>query len=158
MSTFTQISYDGYGIALDKVYRDSEDAEDVAAWAQANKKVFFNTTNDANTLLATNDANTLLATNDANTLLATGSCIASNLKAKSMSRTMSIYSSHSTEYPCCSIAGRAFTVNFEGTNTTITLMYKKMPGITVEALGPSQYNNLIAKNCNANINIADNYM
>ena len=140
LSTFTKMSYDGYGTAIDKMYRDSKDAEDVAAWAQANKKVFFNTTNDANTLLAT------------------GSCIASNLKAKSMSRTMSIYSSHSDEYPCCSIAGRAFTVNFEGTNTTITLMYKKMPGITVEDLGPSQYNNLVAKNCNANINIADNYM
>ena len=140
LSTFTQMSYDGYGIALDKMYRDSEDAEDVAAWAQANKKVFFNTTNDANTLLAT------------------GPCIASNLKTKSMSRTMSIYSSHSAEYPCCSIAGRAFTVNFEGTNTTITLMYKKMPGITVENLGPSQYNNMVAKNCNANINVADNYM
>ena len=140
LSTFAQMSYDGYGIALDKMYRDSEDAEDVADWAQANKKVFFNTTNDANTLLAT------------------GSCIASNLKAKSMSRTMSIYSSHSDEYPCCSIAGRAFTVNFEGTNTTITLMYKKMPSITVENLGPSQYNNMVAKNCNANINVADNYM
>ena len=140
LSTFARMSYDGYGIALDKMYRDSEDAEDVADWAQANKKVFFNTTNDANTLLAT------------------GSCIASDLKAKSMSRTMSIYSSHSAEYPCCSIAGRAFTVNFEGTNTTITLMYKKMPGITVENLGPSQYNNMVAKNCNANINVADNYM
>ena len=140
LSTFTKMSYDGYGIVLDKMYRDSKDAEDVAAWAQANKKVFFNTTNDANTLLAT------------------GSCIASNLKDQSMSRTMSIYSSHSDEYPCCSIAGRAFTVNFEGTNTTITLMYKKMPGITVENLGPSQYNNMVAKNCNANINVADNYM
>ena len=140
LSTFAKMSYDGYGIALDKTYRDSKDAEDVAAWAQANKKVFFNTTNDANTLLDT------------------GSCIASVLKAKSMSRTMSIYSSHSAEYPCCSIAGRAFTVNFEGTNTTITLMYKKMPSITVENLGPSQYNNMVAKNCNANINVADNYM
>lgn len=140
LASFVQMSYDGYGIALDKVYRDSTDAKDVADWAQANKKVFFNTTNDANTLLAT------------------GSCIASDLKAKSLSRTMSIYSSQEDEYPCCSIAGRAFTVNFEGTNTTITLMYKKMPGITVENLGPSQYNNMVAKNCNANINIADNYM
>lgn len=140
LSTFAKMSYDGYGIAINKMYRDSKDAEDVAAWAQANKKVFFNTTNDASTLLAT------------------GSCIASNLKAQSMSRTMSIYSSHSDEYPCCSIAGRAFTVNFEGTNTTITLMYKKMPGITVEDLGPSQYNNMVAKNCNANINVADNYL
>jgi len=140
LSTFVKMSYDGYGIVLDKTYRDSANAVSVAEWAQANKKVYFNTTNDGNTLLAT------------------GSCIANDLKAKSLSRTMSVYSSHVDEYPCCSIAGRAFTVNFEGTNTTITLMYKKMPSITVEDLGPSQYNNMVAKNCNANINVADNYM
>ena len=140
LNTFIRMSYDGYGISLDKLYRDSDNAVKVADWAQANKKVFFNTTNNDNTLLATGD------------------CIASQLKTKSLSRTMTVYSSHADEYPCASIAGRAFTVNFEGTNTTITLMYKRMPGITVEDLGPSQYNNMIDKNCNANINVADNYM
>lgn len=140
LAAFAQVSYDGYGFCLDKIYRDTEDAEAVAGWVQANKKVFFNTTNNANTLLTT------------------GNCIASTLKEKALSRTMTLYSSQTNEYPCASIAGRAFTVNFEGTNTTITLMYKQMPGITVEDLGPSQYNNMIAKNCNAFVNTAGNYM
>lgn len=140
LSTFVQMSYDGYGFSLDKVYRDTSDVEAVAVWTEANKKVFFNTTNDANTLLATGD------------------CIASRLKAKALSRTLSVFSSSEDEYPCASVAGRAFTVNFSGTNTTITLMYKQLPTITVEDLGPSQHANMIAKNCNAFVNTADNYM
>lgn len=140
LSEFVQMSYDGYGFGIDKTYRDTSDAEAVAVWAEANKKVFFNTTNDANTLLTT------------------GTCIASTLKTKALTRTMTLYSSRTNEYPCASVAGRAFTVNFEGTNTTITLMYKKMPGISVEDLGPSQYKNMIAKNCNAFVNTAGNYM
>ena len=140
LNAFVEMSYDGYGYCVDKVYRDTTVIEDIAAWAQANTKVFFNTTNDAVTLETT------------------GECIASTLKEQSLSRTMTLYSSHAAEYPCASVAGRAFTVNFEGTNTTITLMYKKMPGISVEDLGPSQYKNMIAKNCNAFVNTAGNYM
>lgn len=140
LNAFIEMSYDGYGFCVDKVYRDTTDAEAVADWAQANQKVFFNTTHNANTLLTT------------------GTCIASTLKTKALTRTMTLYSSQTDEYPCASIAGRAFTVNFEGTNTTITMMYKQMPGITVEDLGPSQYKNMIAKNCNAFINTAGNYM
>lgn len=140
LNAFIGMSYDGYGFCVDKVYRDTTDAETVADWAQANQKVFFNTTNNANTLLTA------------------GTCIASTLKTKALTRTMTLYSSRTNEYPCASVAGRAFTVNFEGTNTTITLMYKKMPGISVEDLGPSQYKNMIAKNCNAFVNTAGNYM
>lgn len=140
MVEFAKKSYDGYGFALDKVYRDTADAEAVASWAQANTKVFFNTTNDVNTLT---DA---------------GTCIAKTLKEKSLSRTMTLYSSSKDEYPCCSIAGRAFTVNFEGVNTTLTLMYKQMPGITTEDLGPSQYKSMVGKNCNAYVNVAGNYL
>jgi hypothetical protein len=44
--------------------------------------------------------------------------------------------------------GRAFTVNFTGSNTTITLKFKQLPGITYETIGTSQANALEAKNCN----------
>ncbi|ELJ9363915.1 DUF3383 family protein, partial [Salmonella enterica] len=44
--------------------------------------------------------------------------------------------------------GRAFTVNFNGSNTTITLKFKQEPGVTYETLDLSQAKALDAKNCN----------
>ena len=143
LSKFVLVSYDGYGIALDRLYRDTGDVMEVAEWAEAAKKVFFNTTNDPSTLL--------LGTLGENSF-------ASKLMAKSLMRTLTSYSSHPEEYPSASVAGRAFTVNFEGTNTTITLMYKKLPGITVEDLGPSEYAALVEKNCNAFLDVGGNSM
>ncbi|MBF7687079.1 DUF3383 family protein [Acinetobacter rathckeae] len=62
-------------------------------------------------------------------------------------RTFWIYSS-SSKYADVSVFGRAFTVNFEGTNTTITLKFKQLPGITAEDLKVSQAANITANNGN----------
>ncbi|EOV4147137.1 DUF3383 family protein, partial [Yersinia enterocolitica] len=66
-------------------------------------------------------------------------------------RTLVQYSSASP-YAAASIFGRAFTVNFNGNNTTITLKFKQQPGITAESLEQSQANALKAKNCNVFVN------
>jgi len=50
--------------------------------------------------------------------------IASKLKAANYKRTFSQFSS-SSPYATASIFGRAFTVNFQGNNTTITLKFKQ---------------------------------
>lgn len=47
-----------------------------------------------------------------------------------------------------SILGRMSTVNFEGNNTTITLMFKQCPGVVAENLRLSQANALKANNVN----------
>ncbi|MGU3521581.1 DUF3383 family protein [Enterobacteriaceae bacterium C23F] len=73
--------------------------------------------------------------------------LASKLKAAKYSRTFSQYSSTS-KYAALSAFGRAFTVDFNGSNTTITLKFKQEPGVTYETLGTSQANALEAKNCN----------
>lgn len=73
--------------------------------------------------------------------------LASKLKAAKYSRTYIQYSSTSA-YSALSAFGRAFTVNFNGSNTTITLKFKQLPGITYETIGTSQANALEAKNCN----------
>lgn len=73
--------------------------------------------------------------------------LASKLKAAKYSRTYIQYSSTSA-YAALSAFGRAFTVNFTGSNTTITLKFKQLPGITYETIGTSQANALKAKNCN----------
>lgn len=121
-----------YGVVLHRKFRDTQASIGVAEWVQARAKVFFNTTNDFRVLMMTE-------TKD----------ICSQLALKSMGRTLSSYSHKTEEYPSCSVAGRAFTVNFEGTNTTITLNLKAMPSITAVKLTSSQKAAMVKKNCNA---------
>lgn len=77
--------------------------------------------------------------------------IAYKLKAGNYKRTFTQFSS-STPYAAASIFGRAFTVDFQGNNTTITLKFKQEPGITAESLTESQAAALKAKNCNVFVN------
>ncbi|EOV0985527.1 DUF3383 family protein [Edwardsiella piscicida] len=73
--------------------------------------------------------------------------LASKLKAAKYSRTYIQYSSTS-RYAALSSFARAFTVNFNGSNTTITLKFKQLPGVTYETIGTSQATALEDKNCN----------
>lgn len=77
--------------------------------------------------------------------------IASRVKAALYKRTFVQYSS-SSPYAAASIFGRAFTVNFQGNNTTITLKFKQEPGVTAETLTTTQAAALTAKNCNVFVN------
>ncbi|WP_371355591.1 DUF3383 domain-containing protein [Pseudomonas chlororaphis] len=77
--------------------------------------------------------------------------IASKLKAANYKRTFTQFSS-ATPYAAASMFGRAFTVNFQGNNTTITLKFKQEPGITAESLTEGQAAALKAKNCNVFVN------
>ncbi|EGN0089099.1 DUF3383 domain-containing protein [Salmonella enterica subsp. enterica serovar Newport] len=73
--------------------------------------------------------------------------LAYKLKAAKYGRTFVQYSS-SSKYAALSAFGRAFTVNFNGSNTTITLKFKQEPGSTYETLTTNQAAALDAKNCN----------
>ncbi|RJT45662.1 DUF3383 family protein [Rahnella woolbedingensis] len=63
--------------------------------------------------------------------------VASQLKAGKYARTFIQYST-SSAYAAISAFGRAFTVNFNGSNTTITLKFKQEPTITYETLTVGQ--------------------
>jgi len=80
--------------------------------------------------------------------------IASKVKASKYSRTFVQYSSTSN-YGAISAFGRAFTVDFNGFGTTITLKFKQEPGITYESLTPAQAAALDAKNCNVYVYYAN---
>lgn len=67
------------------------------------------------------------------------------------SRTFTQYSS-SNPYAVAGIFGDAFTVNFNGAGTTITLKFKQEGGITPETLTETQAASLLAKNCNVFVN------
>ena len=73
--------------------------------------------------------------------------VSSVLKGLGYKRTFTQYCSGNA-YAVASIFGRAFTVNFQGSNTVITLKFKQEPGITPELLTESQAAALTAKNCN----------
>lgn len=81
--------------------------------------------------------------------------IASKLKASNYKRTFTQYST-SSPYATASIFGRAFSVNFQGNNTTITLKFKQEPGVTAESLNTTQAAALKAKNCNVFVNYDNN--
>ncbi len=73
------------------------------------------------------------------------------LQAGGYSRTFCQYSS-SNPYASASIFGRAFSVNFQASNSTITLKFKQEPVIVAETLTETQAATLTAKNCNVFVN------
>src|SRR3954471_2831687 len=61
-----------------------------------------------------------------------------------------------TPFAIASFFGRAFTTNFEGSNTTITMKFKKEPGVLPELLSATQADTLIAKRCNVYVQYNNN--
>ncbi|MGE4191789.1 MAG: DUF3383 domain-containing protein [Pseudodesulfovibrio sp.] len=68
-------------------------------------------------------------------------------KVLGYSRTVIQYSS-SNPYAVVSMVGRAFSVNFSGDSTTLTLKFKQEPGVAAETLKESQATVLKTKNVN----------
>lgn len=120
-------------VITDKVWRDSANAVAISDYCQATKRIFGNTTNDANCLGIATAPTT----------------VAGQIDAKSNGNTITSYSPISTEYPSASVLGRINTVNYQGTNTTITLMFKKLPTITVVDLNTTQKKALESINVNS---------
>jgi len=120
-----------------KMYRDStaqavgENTTDLAAWAEASKVIFMNTTNDLSTL------STAIATD-----------VASQLKAMTLRYSHTVFAKNANQYPSASVFGRIASVNFEGIGTTITMNLKQLPTITVENLTSGELAALQGKNCN----------
>lgn len=147
LNAIQNIDPDWYGLIFTKEIRDgfvvnAEDAVEAAAdWCEARVKVFGNTSNDL-------DALDSVTSND----------ILSVLKAKNLRRTISTYSSSPKQYPSASVLGRAFTVNFNQPNSTITLKFKQGPGITVEQLTQNEKAVLDDKRGNAFILVGQSDM
>lgn len=83
--------------------------------------------------------------------------LASRMSAAGYLQSCCQYSSSSI-YAIASFFGRAFSVNFNGNNTTITLMYKQEPGISGEELTTDQANVLQAKRCNVFVDYVNDTM
>ncbi len=126
-------SWYGLHLAVDEAdYPTDADLISVAAAIEAStvSRIFGITTAESDALVA-----------------ATTTDLSSKLKAAKYSRTFIQYSTSSL-YAALSAFGRAFTVDFTGSNTTITLKFKVEPGVTYETLSTSQADALEAKNAN----------
>jgi len=118
------------GLVLHKDLRDVLQAEETASvnssfqfasFAEANKKIFMNTTNDLTTLVST-----------------TGH-VAAEVKAGTFRYTLTNFSKDINQYAGASVFGRIASVNFEAIGTTITMNLKQCPGITAEDLSPAEF-------------------
>ncbi len=122
-----------YGLQIASTVQPADsDYLAVAAFIEASTvtRIFAVTTQEAGALVAT-----------------TTTDLASLMQAAGYHRTFVQYSS-SSPYASASAFGRAFTVDFTGANTTITLKFKQEPGVTPEFLTETQAATLIAKSCN----------
>ena len=96
-----------------------------------------------------------VTTSDAKTISTTSTDdLASKLKAGKYARTYIQYST-SNKYAALSAFGRAFTVNFTGNNTTITLKFKQEPTVSYETLTVNQAAAVDAKNANVYVYYAN---
>ncbi|WCS27235.1 DUF3383 domain-containing protein [Methylobacterium sp. NMS14P] len=94
-----------------------------------------------------------VTTQNANVLDGTQSAdLASQLQSLNLARTFIQFSSNNA-YAAASLFGRIATVDWEGSNTAITLAYKQQPGIASENIAESQFAALKAKNCNVYIKV-----
>lgn len=129
-----------YGLAIaDSADLVEADVISVAAAIEASSlsRILAVTTADVNVLVSGNTDN-----------------IGYKLKAAGYGRTFWQYSS-SSKYAAISAFGRAFTVNFTGSNTTITLKFKTEPGITYETLTTAQASAIDAINGNVYVYYAN---
>lgn len=89
-----------------------------------------------------------LTTQDAHEIdPAASGTLGEKLKALGYNRTLLVYSSGSP-VAAASILGRMASINFEGSNTTITLKFKQCPGVEPERLRISQANALKTRRVN----------
>lgn len=131
-------SADWYGLVIADNAMTDQDHLDVAALinSASDARVYGVTTGAAAVLDSTSTAD-----------------IASKMKDAGFGRAFVQYSQ--IPYAAASAFGRAFTVNFLGNNTTITLKFKQEPGITAETVTAQQADTLKAKNANVFVRYAN---
>lgn len=129
LNTLQQKNQSWYGVTFTKELTEDQ-LKEAAAWAEAQVKIFGFTTSASNVLDSA-------ATTD----------IASFMKSNLYDRTFYIWDDNDP-YQIVSAFARAFTVNFNEQNSTITLKFKQMPGTSPVTITETQRQALVGKNCN----------
>lgn len=121
---------DWYHFMFTSEVRDSQDARDAAAWAEARTKIFWNNSSD----IVVKDG-------------AQSTDIASYLQAQGYSRSVTVYD-NDDDYPANSAAARISTVDYSANNASITLAFKQLPGISPTNLTETEAASIEGKNAN----------
>jgi len=134
LTAVTVKGIDYVGLVTHKAMRTN--TLEIATFAEADKRIFCNTTNATATL------NSAITTD-----------VASQLMSASLRYSLTTFCSNYNLYPSASIFGRAASVNFSAIGSTITLNLKTAPGITAENLTPAEFAVLRSKNASAVVQI-----
>lgn len=139
LDALQDISQAWYGFTFTKELVEAE-LKSAAAWAEARVKIFGFTTKASNVLDG-----------------ATGLDIGSFMKTNLYNRTFWIWDDND-DYMIVSAFARAFTVNFNEENSTLTLKFKQLPGTTPTVLTETQRQAIIAKKGNYYTTFGDSIM
>lgn len=139
LQTLQDYNQSWYGFTFVNGISDA-DVLEAAAWAEARIKIFGFTSADPNIANQSNLSN-----------------LALSLNALEYSRTFGVYDDNDL-YAAVSVFGRAFTTNFNNQNSTITLKFKKLPGITPIVITETQRLTLTERNINYYSEFGDSAM
>lgn len=139
LQTLQDFNQSWYGFTFVNNISESDILE-AAAWAEARIKIFGFATSNVDIANQSSLSN-----------------LALSLNALNYSRTFGIYDDNDV-YAAVSVFGRAFTVNFNNQNSTITLKFKQLPGITPIDITETQRLTLTARNINYYSQFGDSAM
>lgn len=128
-----------YGLALTNEATE-QNLLDASAWVEARVKLHGVSTKAANNADASSTTS-----------------LSYQLKALLYRRSLVVYDDND-DYPAVSALARMFTVNFNEQNSTITLKFKQLPGISVGTITETQRLALVGNNCNYYTNFGDSPM
>lgn len=132
---------DWYGAAFTREMRDDAQFLEAAAWIQARVKVMAFDSEDRENLDPSNETS-----------------LAYQLDQGGYFRTVGAFNDVSGQYAAVSALARAFTVNFNVSNSTLTLKFKQLPGITPAGIEFNQKAALDKIHMNAYYDVGGNPM
>lgn len=132
LDIMTTIIPDFYCVTVEKAARDTVlEIDPIAAWVEANERIFFNISNDTDCLVP-----------------ATTTDIMSAFQDKGYDRTLTFYSAEVDEYIDSGAFAILATTSYRGTNTLKTLKFKDVKGVTTQNIDPAQLKSIQDKNGN----------
>lgn len=132
LDAMTVLNPEFYCVTVEASARDTIlEVGAIAAWTEANQRVFFNVSNDINCLV-----------------IGTTTDIMSALKTLGYDRTVSFYSSNAADYVEVGAFAILATTSYRGTDTLKTLKFKDVKGATAQSIDPAGLESLKAKNGN----------
>lgn len=135
---------DWYGAAFTAETRDASFNDqwvEAAAWIQARIKMLAYDTEDRTNLDPLNDTS-----------------VAYQLDQAKYDRTLGVFNDLSGDYGAISALARLFTVNYNTAESTITLKFKQLPGVTVANIYASEKAALDKVHLNTYVNVGGNSM